>query len=410
MKGRRKEREADECIQGEVRLMRSEDRPEGTLGRPDTPQNSGKPRPFRELISSWFDRHAGNVFLLPTFLIVLLLSIFPFLVSAYLSLSRIRFVRGGFEITFVGLRNYRKFIKGSEKRHFLGVFGDFSLFSWLILIAFVALLGYALWRYLRSERRVSTAGIIYRIITFSILSYGMWYMLKTLSTGGRPGTLAITFIYVFLGIGCQYVLGLGLALLTTQRLVGRRFFRVIFLLPMMITPVGIAYTFRMLTDTDKGPANPIWNLLGLAEVSWVTSPWGARWAIMIGDIWQWTPFMFIVLLAAIEGLPEELFEAAHVDGASRWQIFWNITLPQLVPVSATVVLIRMIEAFKIVDLPNVLTNGGPGTATESLTLHSFFSWRALDLGGSAAIAYMLLIISLFVGISYANLIQQRAQR
>ncbi|UCH25393.1 MAG: sugar ABC transporter permease [Trueperaceae bacterium] len=389
--------------------MRSGGRPEGTLQGPDASQTR-RSRSLRERIGSWFDRNAGNVFLLPTFLIVLLLSIFPFLVSAYLSLSRIRFVRGGFEITFVGLRNYRKLIKGSEKRHFLGVFGDFSLISWLILIVFVALLGYALWRYLRSGHRISAAGVIYRIITFSILSYGMWYLLKTLSSGGRPGTLAVTFIYVFLGIGCQYLLGLGLALLTTQRLVGRRFFRVVFLLPMMITPVGIAYTFRMLTDTDKGPINPIWKLLGLAEVSWVTSPWGARWAIMIGDIWQWTPFMFIVLLAAIEGLPEELFEAAHVDGASRWQIFWNITLPQLVPVSVTVVLIRMIEAFKIVDLPNVLTNGGPGTATESLTLHSFFTWRALDLGGSAAIAYMLLIVSLFVGISYANLLQQRAQR
>ena len=103
----------------------------------------------------------------------------------------------------------------------------------------------------------------------------------------------------------------------------------------------------------------------------------------------------------------ELIEAALVDGANRWQIFWHITLPQILPVSTTLILIRMIEAFKIVDLPNVLTNGGPGTATESLTLHAFISWRTLDLGGSAAIAYMLLFLVTVIGLAYVNLIRSR---
>jgi len=357
-------------------------------------------------LEGWLERSAGMVFLLPAVLVVLLLSIFPLLISAYLSLSRIKFVKGGFEIKYIGLANYRKLILGSQKRHFLGVFSDLSPFAWLLLAAITALLVLALWRYLRGDN-LSIGGLVYRLITFTILAWGTWYLLRTLGSGGRPGTVAVTLVYVVAGLTLQYLLGLGLALLTTQRLPGRRFFRVVFLLPMMITPVGVAYMFRMLTDTSKGPFNPIWKALGLSNFSWVNDPWGARWAVMIGDTWQWTPFVFIVLLAAIEGLPGELFEAAHVDGASRLQIFWNITLPQLIPVSATVVLIRMIEAFKIVDLPNVLTNGGPGTATESLTLQAFFNWRALDLGGSAAIAYMLLFISLFVGISYVNLVHQR---
>jgi multiple sugar transport system permease protein len=128
---------------------------------------------------------------------------------------------------------------------------------------------------------------------------------------------------------------------------------------------------------------------------------------MIGDIWQWTPFMFIVLLAALETLPVETVEAAVVDGASRWQIFWSVTFPAILPVSSTLVLIRMIEAFKIVDLPNILTNGGPGTATESLTLHAFMIWRALDVGGSAAVAYMLLFVVTFVAMAYVNLLRPR---
>jgi multiple sugar transport system permease protein len=118
--------------------------------------------------------------------------------------------------------------------------------------------------------------------------------------------------------------------------------------------------------------------------------------------------MFIVLLAALEGQSVEQVEAALVDGANRWQIFWHITFPQLLPVSITLILIRMIEAFKIVDLPNVMTNGGPGTATESLTLHAFFSWRSLNLGQSAAIAYILLIVVTLAALTFVNLFRGRA--
>ncbi|MEM7734702.1 MAG: sugar ABC transporter permease [Deinococcota bacterium] len=354
----------------------------------------------------WFDHNAGNIFLLPSVMIVLALSIFPLLISAYLALSRLRFVQGGFEITFVGLRNFRKLITGSERRHFRGDLEAITPVQWVIVGLVTVLLCYALYRYLRGSK-VSIGGIIYRLISFAILAWGSYFIMQNLSPEGRPGTVVVTLIYVFVGLAFQYLIGLGLALLTTQNIAGKRFFRVIFLLPMMITPVGIGYTFRMITDTSKGPFKPLWQVFGLTDFSWVTDPWGARWAVMITDIWQWTPFMFIILLAAIEALPQELFEAAHVDGGGRWQIFWYITLPQIVPVSATIILIRMIEAFKIVDLPNILTFGGPGTATESLTLHAFFSWRTLDVGASAAVAYMLMFMSLFICITYTNLVYRR---
>jgi len=214
-------------------------------------------------------------------------------------------------------------------------------------------------------------------------------------------------VYVFGGITVQYWLGLLLAYLTSQHILGRRFFRIVFLLPMMITPVGIAYTFRILADLGKGPFAPLWRMLGLAEVSWAGDPWGARIVVMIGDVWQWTPFMFIVMLAALEAQPLELLEAAMVDGASRWQTFWRVTWPQLLPVTSTLILIRMIEGFKIIDLPNVLTNGGPGTATESLTLHAFIAWRTLDIGGSAAVAYALLFLVTFSALSYISLVHRR---
>src|SRR5260370_19397797 len=104
---------------------------------------------------------------------------------------------------------------------------------------------------------------------------------------------------------------------------------------------------------------------------------------MTGDIWQCTPFIFIVMLAALESVPEELLEAGVVDGANRWQLFKSITFPAILPATTTVVLIRIIEAFKIVDLPNVLTNAGPATATASLTLHAYTISRAPDIAASA---------------------------
>src|SRR4029453_7590770 len=122
------------------------------------------------------------------------------------------------------------------------------------------------------------------------------------------------------------------------------------------------------------------------ETSGLVDPWGARLAVMIGDAWQWIPFMFVVLLVAIESQPQDQREAALVDGASRWQVFRYVIWPAIGPVSLTVVIIRVIEAFKIIDLPNVLTNGGPGIASESMTLHSYSTWRALGIGGGGAIA------------------------
>jgi multiple sugar transport system permease protein len=359
-----------------------------------------------QALSTWAERTAGNVFIWPAVLVVLFLSIFPLTISLYLSLSRFKFVKGGFQISFVGLANYRKLLAGSEKSHFLGVLANPSPLGWLVLAVVVGLVAWGMIRYVRSQK-FSVMGLFWRTLAAVLFGLGVWLLVHTLSPDGRPGTTVVTWIYVFIGIAVQYLLGLGLAALTIQRLPGRRFFRVVFLLPMMITPVGIAYLFRMLTDTDKGPFQPIWQALGLGLYSWVNDPWGARAAVMISDIWQWTPFMFIVLLAALEGQSVELIEAALVDGANRWQTFWHITLPQILPVSTTLILIRMIEAFKIVDLPNVLTNGGPGTATESMTLHAFIAWRTLDLGGSAAIAYMLLFIVTFIGMSYVTLVRRR---
>jgi multiple sugar transport system permease protein len=352
------------------------------------------------------DTLARSAFLLPTVVIVLCLSIFPLIISLYLSFTRVTFVRGGINIVFVGLKNYEKLIFGSNQRHLVGALGVISPVGWLICLGVAGFLIYWLYSYTISQQR-TVGGVFFRLVAAIATAGLVWICASTLSGTGVPGTLVVTLIFVFVGVFFQYTIGLALAMLLVQRLPGQRFFRIVFLLPMMITPVGVGFLFRMMTDTSIGPFAPLWIGLGLKDYSWVESGAGARAAVLIGDIWQWTPFMFIILLAALEGVSREQVEAALVDGANRFDLFRSIILPQIAPVSLTLILIRLIEAFKLIDLPRLLTGGGPGTATESLTLNAFNEWNALNLGGSAALSYLLLILVTFVATMFVNTVRNK---
>jgi multiple sugar transport system permease protein len=221
-------------------------------------------------------------------------------------------------------------------------------------------------------------------------------------------TLWNTLIFVFGGVALQYILGLGLAMLLTQKLFGQRFFRVLFLIPMMITPVAVAYIMKMILNFEIGPLAPLMKAIGVSQLPWFGDGNLSKLLIVIGDTWQWTPFIIIVLLAGLEALPHEPYEAARVDGATPWDMFWKITFPMLLPVSSGVVLIRIVEAFKIVDMPVVLTGGGPGIATESLTLYTYYTWRTFQLGATSALAFMLVIVVSIIGTVYSNTIRRRA--
>ena len=274
----------------------------------------------------------------------------------------------------------------------------------------VAVLLVAWWfvRYLRGARR-SIIGFIGRSISAVLFLALVWLAANTTGNGGALGSLMVTMFYVVFGVALQFLIGLGLAYLCTLPLKGGRFFRLLFFLPLMVTPVGIAYMFRMMADTSVGPLAPLWAALGLGQIAWAADPWLARSVVVIGDTWQWVPFMFLVLLAALEGTSRDQIEAAQLDGASNWRIFRDVTWPSIAPVAASAVLIRLIEAFKVVDLPNVLTNGGPGIATESMTLHAFIEWRTLNLGGASAVAYMLFFVSTIACVSFFQLVVRRAR-
>jgi multiple sugar transport system permease protein len=367
-----------------------------------------RPRPTASF-GEWLDRHSGRIMVLPAVLIILAFAIFPLIVSAYISLARFALAPGGYKLTFVGLSNFSKLLFGAQQYHFLGTFVAFGPLEWVLLATtLIALLAW-LRRYAISGR-VSLFGSIGRLISAGFAVGVVLLALATIVGGGFPGSLMTTLVYVVAGVAVQFALGLGLALVCAQPIRGRNWFRVIFFIPLMVTPVGIAYTFRMIADMEKGPLAPLRFAFHLGEFAWATDPWLARLVVLIGDTWQWTPFMFIVLLAAVESQPRDLVEAARLDGANALHVFRDVTWPAVAPVAATVILIRLIEAFKIVDLPNVLTNGGPGLATESMTLHSFIAWRTQDLGGSAAVGYILLFVSTVTCVSFFNYAVSRARR
>ncbi len=372
------------------------------------------PRLHRRAIDSlggWrTDGAARWVFIWPSVIVILFLSIFPLVASLTLAFSKLVFAKGRIEVDFVGFQNFQTLLFGTERTHLLGLLKPPTPIGWVILGIGVAFILRALVRSLR-EGHVRPVGAILRIAFAVVMAGLLWLVVQTLfSEGGRPGSLVVTIVYVLAGIVVQFALGLGLALLAVQPLPGRRFFRVVFLLPLTITPIGVGYMFRMMTDTGKGPLEPIFGLLGMSQYTWVTDPWAARVAVIIGDAWQWTPFVFIVLLAALEGLDQEIREAAFVDGASHWQTFRHITIPAILPVGTTIVLIRLIEGFKIVDMPNILTGGGPGTATQSLTLQAYLDWRTLNLGRSAAIAYILLLLVTVIATAYVGWARGRIRR
>ncbi len=353
------------------------------------------------------DGSARWLFIWPTVIVILCLSLFPLIASVILSVTRLDFVKGAVNLKFVGFANYQALLFGLERSHFLGVLKSPNPLGWLLVGGTAVLVGVAWTRAARSGQ-YGPFGLVLRLFV-GVLVVGFVYVLAQalLSDGGRPGALIVTLVFVVAGIALQLALGLGLAMLAVQHVPGRRFFRVVFLIPLTITPVGVGYMFLMLTDTSKGPLEPLWVAVGLRDFTWVTDPWLARAAVIIGDTWQWTPFVFIVLLAAIESLDQEVHEAALVDGANRRQSFLHITMPALLPVTTTIVLIRMIEGFKIIDMPNILLGGGPGTATQSLTLQAWIDWNTLNLGRSAAIAYLLLIMVTIVATLYVSYVRRR---
>jgi multiple sugar transport system permease protein len=239
---------------------------------------------------------------------------------------------------------------------------------------------------------------------------GLSNFVDALTDEGFVFAVLRTFVFAGFAVAFELLLGFGLALLTYREFRGRRLYLTVFLIPMMIIPVVVGYDFSMLL-VDTGPLNSALSLVTGQDVRvrWMSDYRAAQIAVVIADIWQWTPLTFLIFVSGLTALPLEPIKAARVMGATRWQVFRYVQLPLLKLVIVIAVVIRSMEALKIFDMPMLLTQGGPGNATETL---SIFLWR--NAWGFNKISYAaassLIVLVLFTGVIYASIWVLRRER
>ncbi len=203
-------------------------------------------------------------------------------------------------------------------------------------------------------------------------------------------SVRITLTFILSTVSIELVLGFLLAVLFNRHLAGRAAMRAVMILPIFATPLAAGYLFFTILYEEGGP-------LGFLGFPFLSDPDWALASIIFVDVWQWTPFCFLVFLAALQSVPDELYEAAVVDGASGWQILQKVLLPILQNTIVLVLLLRLAEALKVFDIPFALTGGGPGIATQSYSFLAFRTGiRFFDLGYASALCYGLLITVMII--------------
>ena len=226
------------------------------------------------------------------------------------------------------------------------------------------------------------------------------------SVAGDPAlwdALARSVVFVVVAVGAEIILGLGLAMLLRQSVRGAGVARSAIIVPMMVAPVVAGLIWRTLYDPSFGTLNYFMSMVGVEGPAWLGSASLALPALIIVDIWQWTPFVFLVLLAGLSSLPDEPVEAALVDGAGSWQVLRYVTLPALMPIIDLVVLIRALDALKTFDTIYTLTQGGPGRATETIVYYDYLTgFRWFEFGKASAIAVLLLVMTIVAANVYVR--------
>ncbi|MEO0328149.1 MAG: sugar ABC transporter permease [Pseudomonadota bacterium] len=222
----------------------------------------------------------------------------------------------------------------------------------------------------------------------------------------------VTLKFAFWVVTIEMLLGVGLALFLDRNIRGMSVLRTMFILPMMIAPVVVGLMWRYMYHPTVGTFNRFLKSIGLDGVDWLGQH--ALMSVIIADIWQWTPFIFILSLAALQSLPRSAIEAAQIDGATPWQQIRFIKLPLMAPVLIVTCLLRLIDAFKVLEVILVMTEGGPGLSTEIMALRiSRTATEFRELGTAAALSTYLLLLLLVLTLAmfaYNKVLEIRAQR
>jgi len=308
--------------------------------------------------------HTGTLFLLPAVIWVLIFTIFPLGYSLYLSLHTV-----DSKVEIVGREEY--VVTDDDGNPILMPNGE-------------------------PRTRTETIRALNRTSTWNnFANYGRAF-------NDRQVTESATFTAIFVvgGVLIELFLGLMLAYLFNRPMIGRGFMRSIMILPIFATPIAIGYLFFTVFYEEGGP-------LQWTGLPWLSDPIMAKISVILVDIWQWTPFCFLVFLAALQGIPEEQIESARLDSNSQWDLWKSVILPALKPIIIIVGLLRLAEALKLFDIIATLTKGGPGTATQSYTYYAYTAgFKLQDYGYASALAFLLLIVVMIIVTFFFRFLRQ----
>jgi multiple sugar transport system permease protein len=205
--------------------------------------------------------------------------------------------------------------------------------------------------------------------------------------------LGRTIAFTAFAVAIEGVFGVAIALILNNAFAGRNIAKLLLLLPLVATPVAVGIVFNLFFDPTIGLLNFVLHSLGLPPGTWVSHQRTVLASLVLVDVWQWTPMITLIVLAGLAALPEELFEAARVDGASVWQIIRYVTIPMVRPVILTALILRLIDALKTFDIIFAMTGGGPGYASETLNIMGFkYSFEYFRMGQSAVILVVLFLV------------------
>lgn len=221
-----------------------------------------------------------------------------------------------------------------------------------------------------------------------------------------------TVYFTVVSVGLELAIGIAIAAFLQRRYAGWRFLRLAVFVPWAVPTIAAATMFRWIYNADYGALNGLLYQLGLIDkyVPWLADPVSAMNMVIIADVWKSTPFVVLIVLAAMAGIPGELYEAARIDGASRWQSFWRVTLPLLKGAVLVVLVVRTVEAFRVFDMIYVLTGGGPANATLVISYVAYQeTFRFFSLGRGAAISFIISMFVLGAALVYLRLLSTRRE-
>jgi len=252
------------------------------------------------------------------------------------------------------------------------------------------------------------------LASVALVAYAIWLCLQNISLMNPKATQFVgfqnflrlatdwrglqglwrTIVFVVLATSIEVALGIAVAIFLDQEFAGKRLVRAVILVPMIMTPVIAGLTWRFLFNAQSGMINYWLSCLGIAPVDWLGDPHLALYAVLIADIWQWTPFVVLLAMATLETIPKELIEAARMDGANELRVIWHIILPMLRRTLAIAALIRAIDSVKAFDLFYIMTKGGPALSTETQNLYGYtVAFTNFDISYAMTIALFLTIVT-----------------